>query len=47
MSSNGVNGWTVTGTFPKITVTPSIGSSGYHGFIRDGYLEDDLEGRAF
>ncbi len=35
--------WTVTGVPPKITVTPSIWNNpphGWHGFIRDGFLQD-------
>jgi len=35
--------WDVTGTAPKITVTPSIfhnAPAGWHGWIRDGYLVD-------
>ena len=32
--------WTVTGTPPKITVSPSIdaGQYGWHGFINDGVM---------
>jgi hypothetical protein len=51
-SSNG-QGWTRSGEPPKLTVTPSIlshGSStrkGYHGFLTDGVLTDDLEGRNY
>lgn len=47
LSSNGVSGWTVAGEFPNITVTPSIESCNYHGFITDGVLTDDLDGRTF
>lgn len=35
--------WTVTGTPPGITVTPSIwhnAPTGWHGWIRSGFLED-------
>lgn len=42
------NGWTVTGTFPLISVTPSINFPGrYHGWCTLGVLSDDLEGRVF
>lgn len=47
MSSNGTSGWTVTGELPNITVSPSIGAVDYHGFIRNGVLTDDLEGRTY
>lgn len=40
------HGWTVTGTAPNITVIPSINEEGYyHGWLKDGVLSDDLEGR--
>lgn len=51
-SSNGP-GWTRTGEPPKITARPSIlsyGSAkrkGYHGWLTDGVLSDDLEGRTY
>lgn len=42
------HGWTVTGELPNITVHPSINCVGiYHGWIRDGILTDDCEGRKF
>lgn len=47
LSSNNTSGWTVTGELPTITVTPSIGSRSYHGFITDGVLGDDVEGRRY
>lgn len=47
MSSNGTSGWHVTGDLPAITVTPSIGADGYHGWVTDGVLSDDLEGRTY
>lgn len=38
--------WTRTGEPPAITVAPSINLVGrYHGFLRDGVLTDDVEGR--
>ncbi len=45
-SSNG-GGWTVTGTMPCITASPSIHVPGYHGFLRDGVLTDDIDGRTY
>lgn len=44
------NGWVVTGEAPKITVSPSINSlckPGYHGWLKDGVLGEDLEGRTY
>ena len=43
-SSNGT-GWTVTGEWPRLTVSPSIVVEGYHGFLRDGVFTADLDGR--
>lgn len=40
--------WTVTGEPPQITVSPSINAIGsFHGWLRDGVLSDDVEGRTF
>lgn len=39
--------WTRTGTPPLLTVTPSIAASRYHGFLTNGILTDDLEGRTY
>lgn len=39
--------WTRTGTPPKITAQPSIASPGYHGWLVDGVLSPDLEGRTY
>lgn len=40
--------WQVSGTPPNITVSPSIHQVGeYHGFIRDGIITDDCDGRKF
>lgn len=36
-STNG-NGWTRTGTVPRITARPSILTPGYHGWLTDGVL---------
>jgi len=44
----GGKGWTVTGEAPRITVNPSIHIVGYyHGWLRDGVLSDDVDGRTF
>lgn len=47
MSSNGVSGWEVTGELPNITLRPSIGAVEYHGWVTDGVLSDDIEGRTY
>lgn len=40
--------WTVAGELPKINVSPSIHQIGlYHGFVRDGIVTPDCEGRTF
>lgn len=39
--------WTRTGSPPRITARPSIASPGYHGWLTDGVLSDDLEGRSY
>jgi hypothetical protein len=42
------HGWTVTGEPPRITVQPSINAVGdYHGWLIDGVLRDDVEGRRY
>ena len=42
------HGWTVTGEAPNVTVNPSINCIGrYHGWIQNGVLSDDVEGRTF
>jgi len=47
-SGNYYGGWMVTGDAPNITVHPSINlHGGYHGFIQDGVISDDVEGRQF
>lgn len=41
-------GWKVTGEAPLITVEPSILIGGsYHGFLQNGVITDDCEGRKF
>ena len=40
--------WSVTGDLPRITVSPSLNIPGaFHGWIRDGVISDDVEGRRF
>lgn len=47
-SPGGESGWTVTGEPPAITVSPSINvMHHYHGFIREGVITDDCEGRRY
>jgi hypothetical protein len=42
------DGWTVTGTPPQITVSPSINIEGrYHGHLQGGVITEDVEGRKF
>jgi hypothetical protein len=53
-SSNG-DGWTVTGTAPNITCTPSIDINNlgmndrkpYHGFLQKGRFTADLSGHKY
>ena len=41
-------GWSVDGEPPRITVAPSINIVGsYHGYLREGVVSDDVEGRTF
>lgn len=48
LSSESSQGWTTTGELPNITVHPSVHQIGrYHGFVTDGVLTDDLEGRTY
>lgn len=40
--------WQVTGTLPNVSVTPSINMIDvYHGYITNGMLTDDCDGRKF
>lgn len=40
--------WAVAGEPPNITVNPSINHVGaYHGYLRNGVLSDDVDGRRF
>jgi hypothetical protein len=50
----GGHGWTITGEVPNITASPSLGigrddqgSWCYHGWLRNGVLSDDIEGRKY
>jgi hypothetical protein len=46
--NNNNHGWTVLGEVPNITVSPSINFEGYyHGWLQNGLLTDDCEGRVF
>jgi hypothetical protein len=41
-------GWVVTGEPPLVTLVPSINIVGlYHGWIHDGIISDDCDGRQF
>jgi hypothetical protein len=47
-STGGGAGWTRTGTPPNVTASPSINYEGeYHGWLQNGVLTDDCEGRVF
>jgi hypothetical protein len=48
IAAGGGEGWSVSGEPPKVTVTPSINIVGrYHGWITDGVITDDVDGRTF
>ena len=40
-------GWTRTGTPPNLTIVPSIQFDAFHGHLRHGVIEDDVDGRKF
>jgi len=41
-------GWGVSGEVPNLTVTPSINIGGfYHGWLTNGLISDDCEGRKY
>lgn len=46
-ASNMSTGWTITGTAPRLTASPSISTPRYHGWLRDGVLTEDCEGRRY
>ena len=40
--------WTVSGHLPNLTLSPSVNLVGiYHGWIQNGVISDDCEGRKF
>lgn len=47
------HGWAVTGEAPNITVSPSIGirdrggGFSYHGWLKNGVLSDDIDGKTY
>jgi hypothetical protein len=44
----GPGGWKVTGEVPLVTLSPSVNIVGvYHGWIQNGVISDDCEGRKF
>lgn len=44
----GLAGWSVAGEAPRLTLTPSVDiKGGWHGYIRDGEISDDVSGRSF
>lgn len=48
LSTESGQGWTVTGELPNITVRASVHQLGrYHGYVTDGILSDDLDGRSY
>ena len=47
-STGGGPGWTRSGAVPEITAHPSIHYVWtYHGYVRNGYVTDDVDGRQF
>lgn len=40
-------GWDVEGDIENLTVSPSINMPQYHGWIKDGYVTADIEGRTY
>lgn len=44
----GDSGWAVCGDPPNVTLAPSVNiKGGWHGFIQNGVISDDCEGRTF
>lgn len=42
------HGWSITGTIPNLSINPSINHEGiYHGWVQNGELSDDIEGRKY
>lgn len=47
-TNNPNGGWKVSGEPPNVTATPSINFVGvYHGWVTNGVVTDDCEGRKF
>lgn len=46
-AANSKTPWAITGTAPKLTASPSIAAPKYHGWLRDGVLTPDCEGRRY
>lgn len=46
-ANEGGNGWHVTGEPPEISCSPSIMTREYHGWVQNGYLTDDTDGRRY
>lgn len=46
-NAQGQPGWERQGEPPRVTVRPSIGTPGYHGFLIDGEFTADIEGRSY
>lgn len=40
-------GWTLSGVMTAITANPSIWTPNYHGYLMDGVLSADIEGRLY
>lgn len=48
LGTDGTSKWTVEGEIPNVTAKPSINFIGrYHGYVDEGYVSDDYEGREF
>jgi hypothetical protein len=46
-ASNEAAGWDLTCDPPNLTARPSIMTDTYHGWLTDGVLSNDLEGRTY
>jgi hypothetical protein len=48
VDDEGGHGWVVSGDPPRVSVSPSVNVLGvYHGFVRDGVISPDLQGREY
>ena len=45
--ASNAEGWVVTGEAPHLTAQGSVDTGTYHGFLENGVLTDDLEGRTY